>query len=125
MAGSRGSRRQQLGWRFERRALAYLRRAGLHLVTRNYHCRHGEIDLILTEDAVLVLVEVRYRASASHGGPLASVTPAKQRRLAQTACDFVSRHIEYQALPMRFDVLGMTAEPHISWIKDAFRPGFY
>ncbi|HET6592353.1 MAG TPA: YraN family protein, partial [Xanthomonadales bacterium] len=40
-----------------------LRGRGLRPVARNYHCRCGEIDLIMLDASVLVFVEVRYRHS--------------------------------------------------------------
>ncbi len=42
------------GKRAEDLAAAYLQRAGLSLVERNYRCRLGEIDLILTDRDTLV-----------------------------------------------------------------------
>ncbi|MCE3286101.1 MAG: hypothetical protein K0R70_2357, partial [Steroidobacteraceae bacterium] len=50
-----------LGRRAEDLALRHLERAGLELLTRNYRCRAGEIDLVMLEPVrrTLVLVEVR------------------------------------------------------------------
>ena len=56
----------ELGRAAESLALARLESAGLVLLTRNYRCKAGEIDLVMLDAAaqVLVLVEVRSRSRA-------------------------------------------------------------
>ena len=58
-----------LGRRAEDLALRHLECAGLRLLTRNYRCRGGEIDLVMLDAAarVLVLVEVRSRSRVDFG----------------------------------------------------------
>ena len=100
-------------------AASYLQRRGLQLVARNYSCRLGEIDLILTDGPVLVFAEVRLRRSARYGGAAASITAAKRQRILRAARHYLSGRPE---CPCRFDVLlldGLAAE-RIEWIKDAF-----
>ena len=109
-------------------ALSHLRQAGLRLITRNFSCKTGEIDLIMRDRSklqpnILVFVEVRYRNSSSHGGAAASVTPVKRQRLIRTAKRFLQRHRRYAAWPSRFDVVaieGGTSEPRIRWLPGAF-----
>ena len=111
----------------ESAALAYLQRQGLVLVQRNYrvaggpHARGAEIDLILRErDGTLVFVEVRSRAAAEHGGAMASVTAAKQRRLVRAAQHYLLRLPTLP--PCRFDVVALDSG-QISWVKAAFDAG--
>jgi len=108
----------------EDQALLYLQRHGLKLVARNFRCKGGEIDLILSEPAshagaqeLLVFVEVRQRRSQSFGGAAASVTSAKQARLILAAEWFLLRYP--QAPACRFDVLAMDGG-NIDWIRQAF-----
>lgn len=108
----------------EDRALQYLKQQGLKLVRRNYrvargpHARGGEVDLIMQDrDGTLVFVEVRARASASHGGAAASVTAAKQRRIVFAAQHYLLRLATPP--PCRFDVLALDDEA-ISWLPAAF-----
>ena len=54
-------------------ACSFLQRNGLSLVERNYHCRYGEIDLIMHDDDTLVFVEVRYRNSNKFGDAAESI----------------------------------------------------
>lgn len=108
--------RQVQGQAGEDAALAHLSRHGLTLVTRNFRCKAGEIDLIMREQGSLIFVEVRKRARGDYGGAAASITPAKQRRLLRTAQFFLLR---YKTLPAcRFDVVAIDGE-RISWLKNA------
>ncbi|MCP3669207.1 MAG: YraN family protein, partial [Gammaproteobacteria bacterium] len=52
---------RKIGTEAEDLALEYLKQQGLTLLNRNYHCRRGEIDLIMQDGNFLVFVEVRYR----------------------------------------------------------------
>lgn len=110
------------GQQAEDRALAYLQKQGLRLLDRNYRCKGGEIDLIMQEREMLVFVEVRYRASNSHGGALASVGNRKQARLIIAASHYlVSKSIDR---PTRFDVVAVSpgsGSVAIEWVKDAFQ----
>lgn len=109
-------------------ALAHLVQAGLKLLEANYRTPGrggGEIDLIMKDkDGTLVFVEVRQRASSSHGGAGASISAAKQRRIVFAARLYLMR---YKTLPpCRFDVvliqggLGAGQAPGIEWLRSAF-----
>ena len=106
----------------EDRALRYLQARGLSVVTRNYRCKGGEIDLVMRDAAgALVFVEVRARVARStqrFGGAAASVTPAKQRRLIAAAEDFLARQAE-DVPACRFDVIAIDGA-RIEWMRDAF-----
>ena len=73
----------------EKRAAKWLTGQGLSIVERNFHCRQGEIDLILLDQETLVFTEVRWRKHQSYGGALASVDQHKQRRLINAAQHFL------------------------------------
>jgi len=53
--------KRQLGDRGEQAATAYLEQCGYTIVTRNWRCRYGEIDLVARDGEQLVFVEVRTR----------------------------------------------------------------
>ena len=115
---------KQLGDRAEDLALAHLQHAGLRLLARNYRTPGrggGEIDLIMrAADGTCVFVEVRQRASSSHGGAAASVSWTKQKRIV-----FAARHylMRLSALPpCRFDVVTVQAGS-IDWLAGAFEAG--
>jgi Holliday junction resolvase-like predicted endonuclease len=73
-------------------ALQFLESCGLTLITRNYRCRFGEIDLVLQDGDTTVFAEVRLRKSEDFGGAAG------------------------------FDViaLGQLDRARVEWIKDAF-----
>jgi len=104
----------------EQAAALFLQDNHLVLVTQNYRCRFGEIDLIMRDDATLVFVEVRMRTNEKFGGAAASITPTKQKKLLSTARHYLSTLNEEPAC--RFDaVLFSGADGQkIEWIKHAF-----
>jgi putative endonuclease len=125
-AAGRGSTKA-IGDDAESLALAWLQRQGLVLVQRNYrlaggpHARGAEIDLILRErDGTLVFVEVRSRASAGHGGALASVDARKQQRIVRAAQHYLLRLPVLP--PCRFDVVAVEAG-RVQWVQAAFEAG--
>ena len=69
----------------------------------------------------LVFVEVRYRSRSDFGGAAASVTAAKQARLALAAQHYLQRHGD--RAPCRFDVVALAPDQPPHWIRDAFQPG--
>ncbi len=109
--------RQTQGRWAEQQARKFLRRQGLTLVDKNYRCRHGEIDLIMRDGSQLVFIEVRYRKNEAYGGPLASVDHKKRAHLIATA----SHYLQSKKTPgsARFDVVGITGENQIDWVKNA------
>ncbi len=114
--------RQVDGSEGEDRAAAHLEQAGLQLLARNWRCRAGELDLVARDrDGTIVFVEVRRRASSAFGGAAASITPAKQMRLARTA-ELYRLVMRCADRPCRFDVVLIEAG-RLEWIRDAFQPG--
>lgn len=111
---------KQRGDAAEDAALEYLCAAGLAPVARNYRTPGrggGEIDLIIRDrDGTLVFVEVRQRASDSHGGAGGSITGLKQHRIIFAARHYVSRLRVMP--PCRFDVV--LVEDRIQWLQAAF-----
>ena len=105
----------------EDQALLHLQRAGLKLLQRNYRTPGrggGEIDLIMQEaNGTTVFVEVRQRATDSHGGAAGSISTAKQRRII-CAARFYLMNLR-TVPPCRFDVVSL--EPSgIEWLRGAF-----
>lgn len=101
----------------ENQALTFLKRHGLQLITRNYACRLGEIDLIMRDGNCLVFVEVRYRQHRLYGGSSASVTSQKQQRLIRAAQLFLQLHPQYAELPCRFDLIAI--DQSIEWLQNS------
>jgi len=109
-------------------ALGHLERAGLELLTRNYRCRGGEIDLVMFEPSArtLVIVEVRSRGRSDYGSAAATIGYAKQRRIVLAARHLLMTHRELRRLRARFDVIALDpatdaqGEFRVTWIRGAF-----
>lgn len=92
----------------------------MQLISQNYYCRYGEIDLIMSDQETLVFVEVRYRKHKDFGGAVASITRGKQSKLIKTAKHYLAK-LETQPY-CRFDVVVYEANSeHPEWIQDAFQ----
>jgi len=101
-----------------------LQQSGLTLLARNFHCRFGEIDLVMRENDTLVFVEVRKRSSNRFGSAAASITIQKQQRLLTAAEVFLRRHPALATMNMRFDVVaidgaGSDLKPVVQWLRNA------
>ncbi|MFK8027386.1 MAG: YraN family protein [Gammaproteobacteria bacterium] len=99
-------------------ACSFLQRNGLSLLQRNYHCRYGEIDLIMQDSDTLVFVEVRFRSSKMFGSASESVDINKQQKLVFTANHYLQKHPTH--LPTRFDVVALSPHQNPEWITNAF-----
>ena len=61
---------------------------GYVIVARNWRCRRGELDVVACKDSVLVVCEVKARASNAFGTPAEAVTLAKQLKVRRATADF-------------------------------------
>ncbi|MEW6589815.1 MAG: YraN family protein [Pseudomonadota bacterium] len=110
--------KSQIGRQAEAQAEAFLAAHGLVPVARNWRCRFGEIDLVMRDGATLVFVEVRSRRRSDFGGAAASVTAAKQHKLAAAARQYLAGLKTTPAC--RFDVVALEGDAPPAWIRNAF-----
>ncbi|MBR6360452.1 MAG: YraN family protein [Clostridia bacterium] len=91
----------------------YLRDNGFKIITSNYSCRFGEIDLIAMKDDILCFVEVKTRAQDTLNRPMEAVDEDKQNKMRMTADSFLS----YSKLKnaVRFDVCEV-------WLDEESKP---
>ncbi|MDK8434974.1 MULTISPECIES: YraN family protein [unclassified Brevibacterium] len=106
----RGMRKQALGRIGEDLAADYLERAGMVVVTRNFRCPQGEIDIIARDGETIVFVEVKTRRTAALGSPLEAVTRDKVARLRRLSGIWLSQQPAYYR-STRIDALGIVMEP--------------
>lgn len=116
--------RRWFGNRSERAAARFLQQRGGRLLARNYHCKLGELDLVVLDGETIVFVEVRSTGGDDVERPAASVDAAKQRRLTDLAVYFLQAK-RLLGRPARFDVLAISwppnrREPEIVHYRDAF-----
>jgi putative endonuclease len=111
--------RRQTGACAENTAAAFLESQGFRIVARNFLRRVGELDVVARDGELLVVAEVRTRASDRFGGAAASIGPAKQRRIVLTAALFLDLHPELRDCRVRFDVI-VVRDGTIEWLPHAF-----
>lgn len=109
----------------EAQAAAYLKKKRYKLVTANYHCRYGEIDLIVSNRKYIVFVEVKLRKNDKFANAYEFVDIHKQERLRTTAALYLSQNPTN--LQSRFDVIEVyapegveTLKPQIHHMESAF-----
>ena len=107
-------------------AADYLRKKRYEVVAVGYHCRFGEIDLIVRDRKYLVFVEVKLRKSPDFAKALEYVDRRKQDKLRITASMYLSQNPT--GLQPRFDVIEIyapegteTRKPKIYHMEDAFQ----
>ncbi len=112
------------GHAYEQKAEHYLKSRGYCFRERNFHSRHGEIDLIMTYRSRLIFIEVRYRKSNLYGTAEESVNTIKQRKIILTAKYYISKHNLWH-MDIQFDVVTISPDPKekktkINWLENAF-----
>lgn len=108
------------GERHEREAEALLQAAGLILVSRNWHCRFGEIDLIMKDGATLVFIEVRKRGSDRFGGAIASIGGQKRAKLRRAMELYLSTLTRTPACRVDAVLFDGKAGVAPQWVKNIF-----
>ena len=108
----------------ENLCLKFLRKKGLKILTKNFSCKTGEIDLIMAEpDGTIVFVEVKTRANENFANAEAAVTARKKNKMKKTARFFLAAN-DIKDRPLRFDivtiVLNETADKQIRHYENAF-----
>lgn len=110
------------GKKAERTAEAFLLSQNLRFIERNYFCRMGEIDLIFADQNTFVFVEVRYRATNTHGNAAESLSPSKLKKVRNSAQLWLQKHHKEHSA-CRFDAILFDEKidhHHLTWLKAVF-----
>jgi putative endonuclease len=97
--------RLEKGKQGEQAAAAYLKAAGYQIVTTNWRCKAGEIDVIARQGEMLVFVEVRSRTTTEDA--FASIEARKRVKLLRAV----------------YLYLAETAQEETAWRVDAIAVG--
>ncbi len=124
---------QHIGRSAEKLAKRYLQDQGLSLITSNFYCRYGEIDIIAKDSKTLVFIEVRYRRQKQFGHAFETIDYRKQQKIIKTAEYYLHQHQLTESVSSRFDVIGIEPKDEYSgqdkksrnnydihWVKNAF-----
>ena len=101
----------------EDQALAYLQQQGCQLIERNWHCKHGEIDLIMLSGCLLLFIEVKYRKNRGFGGAAYSISPSKLLKLQRSVEYYLQKHGLNHA-PCRLDAVLIEGNGPPEWIQN-------
>jgi putative endonuclease len=115
----------EAGRQGELAAARYLEGLGYRILTRGFHTRMGELDLVAENAGVLVFVEVKTRRRQSFDDGRGAVNQAKQRRIIRAAGWFLARR-RLAHRPCRFDVIIMAPRDggwSVCHLEDAFSSG--
>ncbi|HWV24549.1 MAG TPA: YraN family protein [Thermomicrobiales bacterium] len=102
--------KDELGHAGERHARLILEAQGYAYVASNWHCRAGELDLVMTHGDLLVFVEVKTRRGERAGRAEEAITTAKARKLLAAAEWFVGEHPEFHDRIWRCDIMAITID---------------
>ncbi len=95
-----------------------LRAKGYKILAKRYKTKVGEVDIIATDDDVLVFIEVKARQTLDDA--LFSITPKMRVRISDAAMAFLAENTKYTSYPMRFDVMAVKLPFTIRHMENAF-----
>lgn len=111
--------KRMTGFENETVAAEYLSTKGYEILSRNYICKSGEIDIIAKENCYLVFIEVKYRRNLKKGYPAEAVDYRKQQKIIKAARYYMYKNSIDEGTPCRFDVVALLGD-EIEIIQGAF-----
>ena len=106
--------KDDLGRRGEQLAADHLENeAGLTVLTRNWRCTEGELDIVATDATAdtVIFCEVKTRSGVGYGTPFEAVTQGKRRKLRRLGLLWLTENRIRSFPAMRFDVVGVLLPP--------------
>jgi putative endonuclease len=87
----------------ESRPSAYLMAKGYRILAKRFRTPYGEIDIVARRRNLIVVVEVKARASLDDAAY--AVTPRQQLRIIDAAQAWLMAHPEHANFDLRFDAM--------------------
>ncbi len=103
--------------------LSALMLKGFRIVARRYRTRLGEIDLIARRGDLVLIVEVKARASFE--AAQFAVTPQAMRRIEAAADLWLQRQTDQARLSLRFDMVAVLPRRWPKHVPAFFTAGHY
>ena len=111
--------RKNKGIQGEAIAKRHYENAGLEILEQNFRVGRSEIDLIaLSNEQLLVFVEVKLRGRKDFGEPETFVSVAQQTRIKEAAEKYIFS-INWQR-DIRFDIVAVDEKGEMEVFEDAF-----
>ncbi len=114
----------EIGFIAQSQALAFLLKQGLTLRDENYSCKQGELDLVMSDNGILVFVEVRKRKHQQYGSGAESVQHSKRSKLIKAATHYLLTQNLYDKVYCRFDIISINQEQKITWLQNVFEQNY-
>ena len=113
----------EFGREGELEAVSHLKKIGFEIVETNWHFHRYEIDIIAKKGDLLLIVEVKTRATDYFGDPEDAVDYKKRKRIIESADAYIEeRELDVDA---RFDIIAIVKKDNnvlLRHIEDAFSP---
>ncbi len=96
----------------EKRAVRFLKKQKLKILSTNFHSRFGEIDIIAQSENILHFIEVK---TSKNYDPLERITPQKYQKILKTIDYYLyknPRDLDYQ-----IDAV-LVKDDGIEWVKN-------
>lgn len=103
--------------------MRHLTAAGLRVVSRNWRCPEGELDIVAWDGDTLVVCEVKTRSGVGFGSPAEAVNRQKAQRIRRLALRWLMEHRTPYA-ELRFDVVSVLRGPRGPAAVDHLRAAF-
>lgn len=116
--------RALLGARGEQLAVDHLTARGLVVLDRNWRCRDGELDVVATDGATVVVVEVKTRSGPGYGRPEEAATPLKLARMRRVAQRWLAAN-RVGWVEVRFDVVAVLFDRRSGEVVVDHLPGVF
>lgn len=94
---------------YEDMAVNYLENNGFKILSRNYKCYVGEIDIIAIKDNILRFIEVKYRKDNQYGSVFDSLSSRQQIRIMRAADRYLTEYGISDDVHCSFDVIMIQA----------------
>jgi putative endonuclease len=112
----------------EQVAVDHLEADGFVVLSRNWRCREGELDIVARDGDDLVIVEVKTRSSVAFGTPAEAVDRIKAGRIRRLALRWIGDERagggDATWSSVRFDVVAVlrtrTAGVEVTHVRSAF-----
>jgi putative endonuclease len=116
-------RRTAVGVSGERAAETRYVARGYRVIARNWSCRVGELDLVLSRGQLVVVCEVKTRRGSRYGSGFEAVDVRKRHKLRALAEIFLLQNRTFPSA-VRFDVASVRLKPDGSAAVEIFEDAF-
>lgn len=107
------------GQQEENKAALFLEQQGLKVLTKNFRCKQGEIDIIALSHSGLHFIEVKARKNANFGHPSEFITQTKQSRIHTCSLYYLKQHPKITDYQIQFDAIIILGND-IEWLQNVF-----